>query len=60
MILTVDIGNSRIKYAVWQTDKIIDRGVVTYAKNNSSESFDQLFSATGPLRSEERRVGKEC
>lgn len=49
MILTVDIGNSRIKYAVWQTDKVIDRGVAAYAKNNSSESFAELLSAIGPL-----------
>lgn len=52
MILTVDIGNSRIKYAVWQADKVIDRGVAAYAKNNLSESFDQLFSTIGPLSEE--------
>ena len=45
MILTVDIGNSRIKCASWRADKIVNRGAVTYAKNNPSESFDELFSA---------------
>jgi len=61
MIITVDIGNSRIKYAVWQMDEIIDRGVSAYAKNNSSESFDELLSAIGPLSEEQpSRVFAVC
>ena len=53
MILTVDIGNSRIKCASWRAGKIVDRGVVTYAKDNPTESFDELFSMFSAL-SEER------
>ena len=44
MILTVDIGNSRIKWASWQADKIIARGVAAYTKNRPSDNFDELFS----------------
>jgi len=51
MILTVDIGNSRIKWASWQTEKIIARGVAPYTADKSSESFDQLFSVVErPMR----------
>ena len=53
MILTVDIGNSRIKSASWQAGKIVDRNVVAYDKNNPSESFSELFSAHSAV-SEER------
>jgi len=44
MILTVDIGNSRIKWALWRADKIVERGVVAYSVDNSTDSFDELFS----------------
>ena len=44
MILTVDIGNSRIKWASWQADKIVARGVAAYAADKSAEVFDELFS----------------
>ena len=52
MILTVDIGNSRIKSASWLSDKIVDRGAVTYAKNNPWESIDELFSTLNAVSEE--------
>lgn len=45
MILTIDIGNSRIKWALWQAEKIIARGAACYELNKIAEAFDQLFSA---------------
>ena len=44
MILTVDIGNSRIKWALWRSEKIVDRGVAQYKKDKLVTGFDQLFS----------------
>lgn len=44
MIITIDIGNSRIKWASWQADKITARGVAAYDENRISEEFDKLFS----------------
>jgi type III pantothenate kinase len=52
MILTVDIGNSRIKWALWQAGIIISRGVSEYrsvnAGGNTAEKIkqvlDELFS----------------
>ncbi len=44
MILTVDIGNSRIKMAVWRLDKIIARAVNVYSTNNLPDDFNKLFS----------------
>lgn len=44
MILTVDIGNSRIKVASWQACKIVARGVDAYDASNIVQSFDTLFS----------------
>ncbi len=44
MILTVDIGNSRIKWASWQAEKIVARGVAAYAADKSADVFDKLFS----------------
>ncbi len=43
MILTVDIGNSRIKWASWQAEKIVARGVAAYAADKSVDVFDKLF-----------------
>jgi len=45
VILTVDIGNSRIKWAAWQSEEIIARGVAAYTLENSVAVFDDLFSA---------------
>jgi type III pantothenate kinase len=45
MILTVDIGNSRIKWALWQAEKIVARGAVAYSADKSTDVFDELFSA---------------
>ena len=44
MILTVDIGNSRIKWASWQAGKIVARGVTAYTADESEEALDKLFS----------------
>lgn len=44
MILTVDIGNSRIKWALWQTEKIVARGVAAYDKDDAMDSVDKLLS----------------
>lgn len=43
MILTVDIGNSRIKRALWQVDVIVDRGVTDYDNAHYTSAFDRLF-----------------
>lgn len=45
MILTVDIGNSRIKSALWRADKIVARSVASYVPDDCSNAFDELFSA---------------
>ena len=45
MILTIDIGNSRIKWAAWLTERIIARGVSGYSAENAADVFDRLFSA---------------
>ena len=44
MILTVDIGNSRVKWASWENEKIIARGVASYVSGEMLEVFDKLFS----------------
>ena len=44
MILTVDISNSRIKWASWQAEEIVARGAVGYEKDNVSDFIDKLFS----------------
>ena len=51
MILTVDIGNTRIKRAQWRGDVIVDRAAVAYEVGKSSSAFDDLFLAVEkPLR----------
>jgi type III pantothenate kinase len=44
MILSVDIGNSRIKWALWRADQITVRGVAAYEGKKLADVFDQLFS----------------
>ncbi len=44
MILTVDIGNSRIKWASWQAEKIVARGISAYTADKSTAVLDKLFS----------------
>ncbi len=44
MILTIDIGNSRIKYACWQAEAIVSRGALAYGPDKLAEVFGQLFS----------------
>jgi len=44
VILTVDIGNSRIKWASWENEEIVDRGVTSYVSGKKLEAFDKLFS----------------
>ena len=45
MILTVDIGNSRVKWALWMVEKIIDRGAVNYGAYDGMKALDKLFSS---------------
>ncbi len=45
MILTVDIGNSRIKWAGWQAEKIIARGAIAHGSKISVAILDELFLA---------------
>ena len=45
MILTVDIGNSRVKWAQWMVERIIDRGVVNYGAYDGMKALDKLFSS---------------
>ena len=52
MILTVDIGNSRIKWASWENEKIVARGVASYASGEVLEVFDKLFSTLKKTSSE--------
>lgn len=43
MILTVDIGNSRIKWAFWQDDEIVARAAAAYTSDRYSDAFDRLL-----------------
>jgi len=47
MILTVDIGNSRIKWASWQEEIIIARGVTACGVDKKAQAFNKLFSVIG-------------
>ena len=44
MILTVDIGNSRIKCALWNADDIVDRYAADYGAEELFTVFENLFS----------------
>lgn len=44
MILTVDIGNSRIKWAAWEADRIVSRGAGAYGDLNFERLCDELFA----------------
>jgi type III pantothenate kinase len=48
MILTVDVGNSRIKWAAWQADEVVARDasecLPDRAMDNLSEILEKLFS----------------
>ena len=46
MILTVDIGNSRIKLAQWRAGSIVGRNVSSYVSVNLVATLDALFSDT--------------
>ena len=52
MILTVDIGNSRVKWASWEKEEIIARGVEAYVSDEIFEVFDKLFSTLKKTSSE--------
>lgn len=43
--MTIDIGNSRIKWATWRADKIVARGAAGYDKEKAGYALDELFSA---------------
>lgn len=45
MILTIDIGNSRVKWALWQAEVIVASGVAAYELDISEDCFAELFSA---------------
>ena len=45
MILTIDIGNTRIKFAQWCEDVIVSRGAAVYNVADSSLAFEGLFGA---------------
>ena len=44
MLLTIDIGNSRVKWAEWQAGNIVARGADVYDKENLSITLDVLFA----------------
>lgn len=44
MILTVDIGNSRVKWASWRCGEIVGRGVADYHKKEAANVFDEVFA----------------
>jgi type III pantothenate kinase len=44
MILTVDIGNTRVKWAQWRADIIVDGAAATYEVDKCLSVFDVLFS----------------
>lgn len=50
MIVTVDIGNSRVKCAQWMTEVIVARNVAAYDRDGAADTldsqvFDRLFEA---------------
>lgn len=45
MILTVDIGNSRIKWASWKAEEIVASGAASCALDKCADTFDALFAA---------------
>ena len=44
MILTVDVGNTRIKWAQWHADIIVNRSAAVYEVDKCVSAFDVLFS----------------
>lgn len=49
MILTIDAGNSRIKWALWRQDLIVERGAVPYDKASVSQTLQETFAGiAGP------------
>lgn len=47
MTLTIDVGNTRVKWAEWQAGKIVASGAGGYDKKNLSVSLDDLFAGLG-------------
>lgn len=60
MILTVDIGNSRIKWALWQAEVIIARGVAAYQVDKLGGTFNHLFSAVCSTNERPAKVYAVC
>lgn len=56
MILTVDIGNSRIKVAQWQAGLIVARKVSSPADVDVVAALDVLFSGVDPRESQSERL----
>ncbi len=51
MILTIDIGNSRIKWALWKSGEIVIRAVAVYEADKCSDALDRLYSDVSQLPS---------
>ncbi|HEB82185.1 MAG TPA: type III pantothenate kinase [Gammaproteobacteria bacterium] len=45
MILTIDAGNSRIKWALWQNDVITESGAALYNRASVSRSLEKVFDS---------------
>ena len=43
MSLTIDVGNSRVKWAEWQAGEIVASGAGVYDKKNLPASLDALL-----------------
>ena len=39
-MLTIDIGNTRVKWALWERDRITRSGSATFSKQAPAEIFD--------------------
>lgn len=50
MILTIDIGNSRIKWAQWLTEVIIARGVAPYDDSTGPDEIGRLLAIERPTQ----------
>lgn len=60
MILTIDVGNSRIKWAFWQGGNIIECGAAAYSKNSPFESFEKIYSTNDMFAATISRVLAVC
>ena len=47
-MLTIDIGNSRIKWALWHQDQIVETGEQAYDRRNPEPAFDTWLDLEKP------------